>query len=155
MNNVEKQATSWGFWVLSEGNVIAGVVSPSFVPKGPCFVTPPEFGLQVAVMERPAFHRIPSHFHLPVPRSLVGTQEVILVRQGKLRSDLFDDDSKYLGSVILGPGELLILNSGGHGFEATEDCLFIEVKQGPYVEGKDKEIFPNTVGSETPIRLIE
>jgi hypothetical protein len=40
-------------------------------------------------------------------------------------------------------------------FFASEDCLFIGVKQGPYVEGKDKEIFSNTVGSETPIRLIE
>jgi hypothetical protein len=33
------------------------------------------------------------------------------------------------------------MNSGGHGFELLEDSVFIEVKQGPFVEGKDKVRF--------------
>jgi hypothetical protein len=85
----------------------------------------------------------------------VGTQEVLIIRQGALRADLFSEDRQYLASVDLGPGDAIVLNSGGHGFFASEDCLFIEVKQGPYVEGKDKEILSKTVGSDTPIRLIE
>jgi hypothetical protein len=118
-------------------------------------VTPDEFGLQVAVMERPKGYSIPAHEHLPVPRATVGTQEVLLIRQGTLRADLFSSERDYLASVQLSAGDAIILNSGGHGFFASEDCLFLEVKQGPYVEGKDKVIFSNTVGTETPIRLIE
>jgi hypothetical protein len=36
------------------------------------------------------------------------------------------------------------MNVGGHGFEILEDCLFIEVKQGPFVEGEDKIRFVST-----------
>jgi hypothetical protein len=106
-------------------------------------------------MERTRGYSIPSHEHLPVPRATVGTQEVLLIRQGTLRADLYSPDRDYLASIELNAGDAIILNSGGHGFYASEDCLFIEVKQGPYVEGKDKVIFSNTVGNETPIRLIE
>jgi hypothetical protein len=147
--------TPWGFWIRFQENIIAGVIRANFRSGGPSFVTPDEFGLQVAVMERPKGYSIPSHEHLAVPRATVGTQEVLLIRQGTMRADLFSQGREYLVSVELGPGDAIILNSGGHGFYASEDCLFIEVKQGPFVEGKDKEIFPNTVGSETPIRLIE
>jgi hypothetical protein len=151
----ERISTDWGFWVNCDSVTLAGVIRAGYRPGGPSFVTPDDFGLQVAVMERPKGYSIPSHEHLPVPRATVGTQEVLLIRQGTLRADLFDLDRHYVASVELQAGDAIILNTGGHGFFASEDCLFIEVKQGPYVEGKDKEIFSNTVGSETPIRLIE
>jgi hypothetical protein len=151
----EKVVTSWGFWVTNDSVALAGVIRADYRPGGPSFVTPDNFGLQVAVMERPQGYAIPSHEHLPVPRATVGTQEVLLIRQGTLRADLFDIHRQYVASVELQAGDAIILNTGGHGFFASEDCLFIEVKQGPYVEGKDKEIFANTVGSETPIRLIQ
>lgn len=147
--------TPWGFWIRLSDTIVAGVIRANFRPGSASFVTPDDFGLQVAVMERPKGYSIPSHEHLPVPRATVGTQEVLLIRQGTLRADLFSESREYLASVELGPGDAIILNSGGHGFFASEDCLFIEVKQGPYVEGKDKEVFPNSVGSDTPIRLIE
>ena len=151
----ERISTDWGFWVNCDSVTLAGVIRAGYRPGGPSFVTPDDFGLQVAVMERPKGYSIPSHEHLPVPRATVGTQEVLLIRQGTLRADLFDLDRQYVASVELQAGDAIILNTGGHGFFASEDCLFIEVKQGPYVEGKDKEIFSNTVGSETPIRLIQ
>jgi len=153
--STEKISTNWGFWVTSDLLVLAGVIRANYRPGGPGFVTPEDFGLQVAVMERPSGYSIPSHEHLPVPRSTTGTQEVLLIRQGTLRADLFDLKRNYVASVELGPGDAIILHTGGHGFFASEDCLFIEVKQGPYVEGKDKDLFTNTVGSSTPIRLIE
>lgn len=153
--NLEKIYTDWGFWVKYKSLTLAGVISKKYRPGGPGFVTPHDLGLQVAVMERPQSYSIPSHEHLPVPRATVGTQEVLLIRQGTLRADLYDPDRQYVGSVELQAGDAIILITGGHGFFVSEDCLFIEVKQGPYVEGRDKQIFPNTVGSETPIRLIE
>ena len=35
-------------------------------------------------------------------------------------------------------GDLILLKSGIHGFEITEDCKFIEIKQGPFKETADK-----------------
>ena len=144
----------WGFWVVEGEEVIAGVVRSSFDPSGVSFVTPNEFGLQVAVMSRNAGHEIPSHSHLPVPRALEGTQEVLLIRSGTLRADLYATSQDYLCSVKLFAGDLIILNSGGHGFVASSDCLFVEVKQGPFVEGRDKLLIPSIIGDQIPVRFV-
>ena len=41
---------------------------------------------------------------------------------------------------ILTKGDIIILFQGGHGFKILEKTNIIEIKQGPYVEGKDKKI---------------
>ena len=149
-----KSETPWGFWIESPSGVLAGVIRANFVPKSVEFVTPNDFGLQVAVMNRPAAYEIPSHDHLPVDRALVGTQEVLLIRSGQLRADLYDNRD-YIGSVRLCAGDTIVLNSGGHGFVASEDCLFVEVKQGPYVEGRDKEIFVSSLHAGQEVRYLD
>jgi hypothetical protein len=146
--------TGWGFWLEVDDNVLAGVVRADFHPASVEFVTPNQFGLQVAVMNRPKGYEIAAHDHYPVPRALVGTQEVLLIRRGELRADLYSDRS-YAGSVNLNAGDLIILNSGGHGFVASEDCLFVEVKQGPYVEGRDKEVFSSVIEDGIDVRFLD
>ena len=154
MSSVLKTDKPWGFCIESLSGVLACVIRANFKPTGAEFVTPHNFGLQVAVMHRPSGYEIPAHEHLPVDRALVGTQEVLLIRSGELRADLYDD-RLYIGSVRLEAGDTIILNSGGHGFVASEDCLFVEVKQGPYVEGKDKEIFESSLHSGQEIRYLD
>ena len=44
---------------------------------------------------------------------------------------------------ILNKGDIIILFQGGHGFEILEKTQIIEIKQGPYVESKDKKIIEN------------
>ena len=153
MHNLIRE--SWGFWIENDGEIVAGVIRASFHPSGVEFVTPNDFGLQVAVMSRETGYEIPSHSHLPVPRALVGTKEVLLIRAGILRADLYSSSEEYLCSVELEVGDLIILNSGGHGFVASSDCLFVEVKQGPFVEGKDKTLIPSIIGEQIPVRLVE
>jgi mannose-6-phosphate isomerase-like protein (cupin superfamily) len=147
--------TDWGFWIVNNFNILAGVVRADFSPPGPNFVTEPDSNLQVAVMNRPRGYKIESHEHLEVHRTISSTQEVLIIQSGSLRADLFHPGTEYFGSVLVHKGDILILTSGGHGFEASEDCVFIEVKQGPYSPDNDKKVFSNTVGSDTPIRLIE
>jgi hypothetical protein len=108
------------------------------------FFTPPDFGQQLALMRRPAGEEIEPHTHLPVNRELVGTQEVLIMREGRMRVDFYDIDRSYVASTELNPGDVALMNVGGHGFEILEDCLFIEVKQGPFVEGEDKIRFVST-----------
>jgi hypothetical protein len=141
VTNYSVRRTGWGLWIDYLDNTIAGVIRGNYSPKSVEFFTPPELGLQVAMMNRPESHEIPAHFHLPVPRSLVGTQEVLVIQIGSLRADLYSDEQDYLCSVVLNSGDIIILNSGGHGFKASSDCRFVEIKQGPYIVGKDKFIF--------------
>lgn len=149
-----KRETPWGYWIESSSGVLAGVIKADYKPTNVAFVTPNEFGLQVAIMNRSSGHEVPSHEHLPVDRAVSGTQEVLLIRAGGLRADLYDKRI-YVGSVRLGVGDTIILNSGGHGFVATKDCLFVEVKQGPYVEGRDKVIFDSGLHNGQEVEYLD
>jgi hypothetical protein len=45
------------------------------------------------------------------------------------------------GSIFLGPGDVILLISGGHGFEVLEELNMVGVKQGPYAGETDKTRF--------------
>ena len=70
------------------------------------------------------------------------------MRKGRVRIDFFDDSRRHLESRILSPGDIILLATGGHGFEVLEDCEMIEVKQGPYAGDRDKTVFDGTVPAE-------
>jgi hypothetical protein len=63
------------------------------------------------------------------------------VKKGKLRVDLYSDAREYRDSRVLEGGDVILLVSGGHGFEVLEDVEMIEVKQGPYTGDADKTRF--------------
>ncbi len=133
------------FWCIGPGGEQLGLVVRSGYPvRGVEFLTPATFGQQLALMNRPKGELIQPHVHLPVNRDLIGTQEVIIMKSGSIRVDFYQDSHKYVASTVLEAGDIAFLNSGGHGFEVLEDSVFIEVKQGPFVEGKDKVLFSAT-----------
>ncbi|MFQ5771606.1 MAG: hypothetical protein ACE5HX_13795, partial [bacterium] len=80
----------------------------------------------------PKHGKIKPHFHNKLPREVVYTQEVLFIRKGVVKVDLFDKELNFLKSVILNKGDVIFLISGGHGFEMLEDSEIFEVKQGPY-----------------------
>ena len=55
--------------------------------------------------------------------------------------DFYDDDQHYLESRELVAGDVILLVTGGHGFEVLEELEMIEVKQGPFVGDHDKTRF--------------
>ena len=130
------------FWVLDSNNQpLALIVRSSFNPAGITFLTEDHFGQQVAYMNRPRGEIIQAHIHEPISRQLVGTQEVLYIRKGRIRVDFYESDRTYVSSSILEAGDLMLLNTGGHGFEVLEDIDMIEIKQGPFAEGRDKTRF--------------
>ena len=127
--------------VDSSGHLLAMITRSAGYGEGVHFVTPNDLQQQVAVMKRPAGDVIPAHTHLPVPRSLRGTQEVLIILRGALQADIYDSEAILITSVVLEAGDVITLVSGGHGFSVVEEAEFIEVKQGPYVPGRDKVVF--------------
>ena len=59
-------------------------------------------------------------------------------RSGSISSQ---SEQEYRTSRVLGPGDVILLISGGHGFEVLEELNMVEVKQGPYVGETDKTRF--------------
>lgn len=127
--------------IENDGCLLAIVVRADFTRDGIEFFTPDEFSQQLAFMRHPEGRLIDPHVHNPVERSVSLTQEVLFIRKGKLRVDFFDDDRVYLESVVLGAGDVILLASGGHGFEVLEELEMFEVKQGPYAGEADKTRF--------------
>ena len=130
------------FWIsTSAGNSLALIVKSAYISNEIDFLTPDTFGQQVAYMSRPKGQLIQAHIHEPISRTLIGTQEVLYIRKGRIRVDFYETDRTYVSSVILGAGDLMLLSTGGHGFEVLEDIDMIEIKQGPFAEGRDKTRF--------------
>ena len=125
----------------SGGQLLAVIVSGRFREPGIHFFTPNDLSQQLAYMRHPAGKVIDPHVHNPVSRNVHYTQEVLFIKRGKLRVDFYDDAQTYLESRVLEEGDVILLATGGHGFEVLEEVEMIEVKQGPYAGDQDKTRF--------------
>lgn len=121
--------------------IIAIIIRREYRNDGITFFTPEDFSQQLAYMKRPAGHEIIPHIHRRVNRDVTLTQEVLLIRSGRVQVDFYSQDKEYLESAILEAGDVILLAAGGHGFTMLEESEIIEVKQGPYIEDMDKERF--------------
>lgn len=127
--------------IIHGDELFAIIVRNDFCKPGIHFFTPDDFSQQLAYMKHPAGKIIEPHVHNPVPREVHYTQEVLFLRRGKLRVDFYDTDRTYIESRVLEAGDVILLASGGHGFEVLEELEMFEVKQGPYVGEADKTRF--------------
>lgn len=117
------------------------IIYNNFDKPGIHFFTPNELSQQLAYMHHPAGKIIEPHVHNPVPREVHYTQEVLFIKRGKIRVDFYDAQQNYLESRTLESGDVILLATGGHGFEVLEEIEMIEVKQGPYAGEVDKTRF--------------
>lgn len=120
---------------------IALIIRANFDEPGVHFFTPDSFSQQVAFMKHPTGKRIAPHVHNLVSRQVLYTQEVLFIKQGRIKVELYSSQKKFLTSLILESGDLILLCGGGHSFEMLEETSMIEVKQGPYAGEKDKTRF--------------
>ena len=134
--------------IQSDGKTIAIIIRADYRKDGIEFFTPDEFSQQLAYMNRPKGYQIEPHYHNPLPRKVEYTQEVLFIRSGKVRVDLFDAEQVFLKSVVLRERDVILLASGGHGFQMLEESEMIEVKQGPYAGENEKTRFKGVVPAE-------
>ena len=118
--------------VDNENNEIAIVIRSEFSPKQTEFYSANQYSQQVGIIKYPKGGFIKPHYHNKVNREILYTQEVLFIRSGSVRINLYDKKLSFLKDVILHQYDIIFLISGGHGFEMLEDCEMLEVKQGPY-----------------------
>jgi mannose-6-phosphate isomerase-like protein (cupin superfamily) len=123
------------------GRAYCYVIRHHTAPEATTFFTPDDANQQVGYVVHPAGATVRRHYHLPLERTIVGTSEVLIVREGRCRLDIYDDDLQPVESLELGPGDVMVMVGGGHGFEMLEDTVLIEVKQGPYMGIQEKRYF--------------
>lgn len=69
------------------------------------------------------------------------TQEVLVIRKGRVKVNLYASNREFIGEKILESGDMILLCGGGHSFEMLEETSMIEIKQGPYAGDGDKTRF--------------
>lgn len=137
--------------ITYHNQLLALILSRNFDQPGIHFFTPNELSQQLAYMRHPLGKVIQPHVHNPVRREVQSTQEVLFIKKGKLRVDFYTDQQSYLDSRILEAGDVILLVTGGHGFEVLEELEMIEVKQGPYVGEQDKTRFQGITAGQAKI----
>lgn len=120
---------------------IAIIIRSKYDEEGIKFVTDPSYSQQLAYMHHKRGHEIVPHFHNKVERTVHYTQEVLIIKEGRLRVDFYDENQDFYESKILEAGDIILLCAGGHGFEVLEEVKMVEIKQGPYIGEQDKTRF--------------
>ncbi len=125
--------------ITHKNKLLAIIIKSTYLKKkGINFFTNPKLNQQVAYMNHPKNHLIKPHSHKKSLRKIKGTTEVLILLDGILKINFYDEKKKYLFSKIANKKDIIILLKGGHGFEVRKNCKMIEVKQGPYSKSEDK-----------------
>ena len=127
--------------IFNGEKLLAIVLRTEFKRDGIEFFTPDDFSQQLGYMKRDEGYEIPPHVHNPIKRSVEFTKEVLFIKSGKVRVDFYSENKKYLRSLILEKGDIILLAYGGHGFKMLNQTEMVEVKQGPYAGESDKTRF--------------
>jgi hypothetical protein len=105
------------------------------------FFTPGTFSQQLGLMSRPSGYVVPAHTHNLVERTITQTQEVLLLRKGRIRVTIYGLEDQAISVLEMAPGDVILLAHGGHKIEMLEKSEILEVKQGPYAGPNDKTHF--------------
>ncbi len=119
------------------GELQALIIRRQYSNDGIEFFTGADSSQQLGYMNRPTGYIIPPRIRKPVDRLVTKSQNVLLVRSGRVKVDLYDNDTNYCESRILDAGDVILLAAGGHGFTILEQAEIIEIKQGPYTGEED------------------
>jgi len=120
---------------------LAYIIRAEMAPGKTIFLTPSELNLQVGFVVYPAGGEVARHLHRPLERHIVGTSELLVVKEGRCQMDIYDDDRRLVATRELRKGDIMLMVGGGHGFRMLEDTVLLEVKQGPYTGLDEKERF--------------
>ena len=125
--------------IFNKKKLYALIVRSSYKKKkGINFFTDTKSTQQFGYMNHKKGYNILPHRHNKRYTNILFTTEVIIMLEGILRVDFYNDQEKYLHSKKLFKNDIIMLSAGGHGFKVLKDVKMIEVKQGPYSLNMDK-----------------
>ncbi|MDC3103798.1 hypothetical protein OA408_03445 [Acidimicrobiaceae bacterium] len=123
------------------GNILAIILDTNLTNSKKEFHTKSDQNFQVGTFNLDSGDSLERHVHLENIRTVNNTSEVLIIQKGELNVEIFDHLKNFVVKKILKKGTLILFIEGGHSFKADKSCKFIEIKQGPYSEGLDKEKF--------------
>ena len=127
--------------IVKGGEVHAILVRGELAGSKPRFFTPENFSQQLGLLVHPKGRVVERHRHKTGQGKVVRTQEVLVVLEGKMRLDLFDNAGAKLKTVVLKAGDSILLVRGGHKATFLANARILAVKQGPFSGPGEKEFY--------------
>src|SRR3989344_1584663 len=121
--------------------LLAIIIKSDYSGQVPEFFTPEHYPQQVGFILKKKGDVIKAHNHKRIKREIDLTQEVLIIRKGRVEVTLYDGSNEHYDTRILEQGDIILLTGGGHRYFALEDLEMVEIKQGPYLGKDDKVIF--------------
>ncbi|OUX38266.1 MAG: hypothetical protein CBE33_01145 [Candidatus Pelagibacter sp. TMED273] len=122
-------------------NLLAYVIRFADIKEGKNFITSNDAEFQLASFNLNENSIIERHYHPIQERQISFTNEVLIVLDGELEVEIYDNEKNYIQKINLKSLDTIALVNGGHGISFNSQTKFIEVKQGPYNEETDKKRF--------------
>jgi len=114
--------------------ILAVIIRDTDWEEGLNFVSSEGDYQQVGIWGYDKGKKLAPHIHLSEPREVLRTQEVVFVKDGRIRANIYTEKEQFLTSIELKRGDTIILLKGGHGYEILEDnTKILELKNGPYI----------------------
>ena len=124
-----------------EENLLAYIIRFEDIKEGKNFITSNDAEFQLASFNLSDDTIVERHYHPKQERKIKYTNEVLIVLDGELEVDIYDNEKNHIQTVNLKSLDTIALIDGGHGISFNSQTKFIEVKQGPYNEKTDKKRF--------------
>lgn len=125
--------------IEENGIIFAKKISLDNIEKGLCFYSNDEDFIQVGTWNYEKGRYLAAHNHNIVERKINRTNEVIIILNGKLKIDIYNENDDKIAELEVKKNDLLIMMNGGHGYHILEDnTKVIEIKNGPYL-GAEKD----------------
>jgi hypothetical protein len=131
-------------YIYNEGELYCIILRDDFFSESISFFTPPTLSQQLGFLPHKKGALIQPHRHIINKREILYTQEVLIIKKGKVKVLFYNHEHINIGTEIIQDGDVIALCAGGHGFEMLEYTIMVEVKQGPYTGINDKERFSDS-----------
>ncbi len=119
--------------VYDGNNLLAIVLRNGDYTEGVNFINDENDYIQVGTWNYDKGKLLKAHRHNVFKRIAKRTQEVVYVKSGKMKSNIYNEQDNLLTEIGLETGDIIIYLAGGHDFEILEDNTQVfEVKNGPY-----------------------
>jgi hypothetical protein len=120
--------------ITKEGRVLARHITAKDLADGLSFFSKDQESIQLGAWNYNAGIELKRHIHNEAARTVLRTQEVLVVLNGSVEAAIYDLDETEVEKLIVKSGEVLVLLDSGHGYRILEDgTRVIEVKNGPYL----------------------
>lgn len=114
--------------------VLAFVLRKGSFSKGLNFYSDDLQPLQLATWKYEKGRVLKAHAHKKARRINFHVQELVFIKSGRLRADIYSEKYIKVRSVLLKAGDILVTLAGGHGYKVLEEGTeVLEVKNGPYI----------------------